>query len=229
MIRKGLIIAMLIAFSQGPALAQGWLDSVFGSGGLGLWNSGVGQQWNSPQFYGGSQVPGAPGGQMYGEQPLPQVTPGAAQQGYAPQAQGYPQVAPSYSQQGIYSDWHADRSAPVGPQQGQYAQPPQQYQPPQQVRCPTAARSSAPTVCSSTTAIPAAVRCSAATAICCAAPTTCSSQSPSSAATGSTTSGGGRCNASCVSSAPVRTPAGSAAGSSPARGAVCSWSTADDG
>jgi hypothetical protein len=132
MIRKGLIVAMLIAFSQGPALAQGWFDSVFGSGGLGLWNSGVGDQWNNPQFYGGSQAPGAQGGQLYGEQPLPQVTPGTAAQGYAPQAQAYPQAAPSYTQQGIYSDWHANQPAPIGPQAVEQYQPQEQYAPPQQ-------------------------------------------------------------------------------------------------
>ncbi len=144
MIRRGLIVAMLIAFSHGPALAQGWFDSVLGSGGLGLWNSGVGEQWNNPQFYGGSQVPGAQGGQQYGEQPLPQVTPGAPPQGYAPQAQSQPQVAPSYAQPGVYSDWNTDQPTPIGPQaqeqyqpqQQQYAPQQQQYQPPQTYAAP---------------------------------------------------------------------------------------------
>jgi hypothetical protein len=132
MIRKGLIVGALILCLQGPALAQGVLDSVFGSGGLGLWGeSNPAQQWNQPQFYGGSRIPEASGQESAGQAPQQYAQPGYAppQQGYAPPPGGYD----PYAQPGIYSDWHTQQPAAIGPP-GQEANPPdqQQYGAPQQ-------------------------------------------------------------------------------------------------
>jgi hypothetical protein len=126
---KGFMIAALILCLQGPAVAQGLLDSVFGSGGLGIWNSS------------GGQAPGIPGQEGTAQPPQGYGQPGTAPpQGYAPPQQSYgsPQGYNPYSQPGVYSDWHTQQPAPIGPEAQQQYPPEQQYPPAQQQQYPPA-------------------------------------------------------------------------------------------
>lgn len=113
MLRLGIFIVALILATNGMCLAQGFLDSVLGPGGLGIWggdssNLGNQQQYQQPPYQG------------------PQ-TPYPSYPGAAP---GYPQN-PYYNQQGVYGDWQNYPPATVGGTgQEQYA-PEQQYQAPQ--------------------------------------------------------------------------------------------------
>jgi hypothetical protein len=145
MLRTGLLTIAMIVALQGFCFGQGFLDSLLGPGGLGLWGSdSSGQQYNNPQMWGGAQgppqqpyqQPGAPGQQ---QMTYPQGYP----QGYPQQGYGYPQ-APGYGQpqQGVYADWQNYTPAPIGGDQQQYApqqesSPPQQYPAQQQYQAPT--------------------------------------------------------------------------------------------
>lgn len=144
MVRIAIAALVLVLVIPGLAPAQGLLDSIFGSGGLGLWGSGSdsGSQFN-PQSYGGYQYPGSQGQQPYpgGAQAAPGYPQGYAPPGYGPQAPGYyPQGQGYYpQQQGMYSDWqnYPYGAAGTAPQT-QYSAPPQQYQAPQQYTGPPA-------------------------------------------------------------------------------------------
>jgi hypothetical protein len=118
MLRKGILVVVLIAASQGFCFGQGFLDSVFGPGGLGIWGGDASNLTNQ-------QFQGAPQQQQ-------QVYPG--QQAQYP-ANAYPQN-PYYNQQGVYGDWQNYPAATIGPQgqypaEQQYQAPQQQYQQPQ--------------------------------------------------------------------------------------------------
>ncbi|MGO9572004.1 MAG: hypothetical protein ACLP5H_31165 [Desulfomonilaceae bacterium] len=132
MLRTGLLTIAMIVALQGFCFGQGFLDSLLGPGGLGLWGGDpAGQQYNNPQMWGGAQGPP--------QQPYQQPgAPGQQQMTYPPAgAQGYPQQGYGQPQQGVYSDWQNYPPAPVGGDQQQYAPPqepsaPQQYAAPQQ-------------------------------------------------------------------------------------------------
>jgi hypothetical protein len=145
MLRTGLLTIAMIVALQGFCFGQGFLDSLLGPSGLGLWGGGdaASQQYNNPQMWGGAQGPQQQPYQQPGAPGQQQMTypPAGAQgypQGYPQQGYGYPQ-APGYGQpqQGVYSDWQNYPPAPIGGDQQQYAPPqgtsaPQQYQTPQQ-------------------------------------------------------------------------------------------------
>ncbi|MBI5568826.1 MAG: hypothetical protein HY914_02680 [Desulfomonile tiedjei] len=142
-----IIMALLCVSLPGEAGAQGVLDSIFGSGGIGIWGGGGQEQFNSQQYYGGTQQGTAPETQFYGQNQagaqMSYPPPGYGQQPYGPQGYNSP-----YSQPGVYSDWHTQQPAILGqqgdqqyaaPPQQQYAAPPQQQQygaPPQQQQYP---------------------------------------------------------------------------------------------
>jgi hypothetical protein len=145
MIRTGLITIAMIVALQGFCFGQGFLDSLLGPGGLGLWGSGdaTSQQYNNPQMWSG--------GQGQAQQPYQQPGPGQQQmaypgaqggypQGYPQQGYGYPQ-AQGYQQQGVYADWQNYPPAPIGGNTQQYSatqgsEAPQQYQAQQQYQPP---------------------------------------------------------------------------------------------
>jgi hypothetical protein len=113
MLRKVILVAALIAATQGPCFGQGILDSVLGPGGLGIWG-GDSSNLTNQQFQGGQPQQQ----QVYPNQQAP--SPGA----------GYPQN-PYYNQQGVYGDWQNYPPATVGGAgQDQYPAD-QQYAPPQ--------------------------------------------------------------------------------------------------
>jgi len=125
---SAMILTLVLAWS-GMALAQGILDSIFGSGGLGIWGGGDSSQFNAQQYY-GSPPP------ELGQQGYPQQMPGqqpGMQYGYPqaqqPQGYGYPpaQPAPYGSQPGVNAEWYypppQEQAAPTGP-------PPVRYNPP---------------------------------------------------------------------------------------------------
>jgi hypothetical protein len=136
MLRTGLITIAMIAALQGICFGQGFLDSILGPGGLGLWGSGdaPSQQYNNPKMGRGAQGPTQ---QLY-QQPAAsgqqQTTypPAGAQaypRSYPEKGYGYPQQGYSYQQQGVHGD----------PQQysaTQVSSAPQQHQAPQQSRAP---------------------------------------------------------------------------------------------
>ena len=74
MLRTGLLTIAMIVALQGFCFGQGFLDSLLGPSGLGLWGGGdaASQQYNNPQMWGGAQgpqqqpyqQPGAPGQQQ---------------------------------------------------------------------------------------------------------------------------------------------------------------------
>ncbi|MEW6529513.1 MAG: hypothetical protein AB1473_01675 [Thermodesulfobacteriota bacterium] len=125
-------LAIVVSLS-GLAFAQGgFLDSIFGPSGLGLWGGGYDQQsvqqYNSPGFYGAPN----PAQQSYGQWPGQQPDMGYQQQmGYQQPAPYYPQ--PGYGETGPYPspgathpDWYQQQ------QQQQYTQtppPPVEYGP----------------------------------------------------------------------------------------------------
>lgn len=114
-----IILALLIsALLCGPCMAQGLMDSVLGPGGLGLYGNANPGPFNYQQYQNGSMYPG-------GQQSM-QPPDGGQQGAYPQQGYGY-QVPPYATQQGVYSDWHANQpSAPQGPPPVQYSAPPQQ-------------------------------------------------------------------------------------------------------
>ena len=61
MLRTGLLTIAMIVALQGFCFGQGFLDSLLGPGGLGLWGGGdaASQQYNNPQMWGGAQGPAA--------------------------------------------------------------------------------------------------------------------------------------------------------------------------
>jgi hypothetical protein len=124
MLRTGLVVIALVLALQCQASAQGFLDSIFGPSGLGLWGDSFTSQFNSPEPQAaGNQMPG----QMY--QGYPQA-PGYQQQ-YYPSQQGYApqQYAPQqYAPQG--QGYYPQPGGQVG------ATPPQQYSQPQQYASP---------------------------------------------------------------------------------------------
>ncbi len=119
MLRTGLVVIALVFSLQCQASAQGFLDSIFGPSGLGLWGDSFTSQFNSPEPY-------AAGNQMPGQMPY---------QGY-PQAPGYQQQYPP--QQGYAPQQYAPQGQSYYPQpEGQVgAAPPQQYSYPQQYASP---------------------------------------------------------------------------------------------
>lgn len=136
MLRVWLVALVLAVALQGIAYGQGFLDSILGPGGLGVWGSPqgqvpVGNQFNSPQFYGGSQDPNA----MYYQQPGLQGQPPSmtysqpAAPGYqqppAPQQYGYPNQG-YVSQPGVYGEWQNYQTPPTGPPPVRYSAPPPQ-------------------------------------------------------------------------------------------------------
>jgi hypothetical protein len=135
MLRVWIVALVLAVALQGSAYGQGVLDSILGPGGLGVWGTPqdqapIANQFNSPQFYRGSQDPNA----MYYQQPAlpgqqPSVTysqpaaPGYPQQ-TAPQQYGYPNQGYA-SQPGVYGQWQNYQPSPTG------APPPVRYSAPQ--------------------------------------------------------------------------------------------------
>jgi hypothetical protein len=136
MLRTGLVVIGLILALQCQASAQGFLDSIFGPSGLGLWGDNFTGQFNSPEPYAsGNQFPGQTQYQGYPQAPGYQQQYYPPQQGYAPQGQGYYQqpgaAAPqqySYSQQ--YAPTQQYGSQQYAPQQ---PAPVQQLTPQQRV------------------------------------------------------------------------------------------------
>lgn len=120
MLRIAVVILALVAVLQGTALGQGLLDSILGPGGFGLWGNQPGNQFDSPQYYGGNSAPNA---QMPWEQGYTQ---GYPPQGYAqPQVQGYPQG--SWQPSGaVYPDWQGYQPPGAAPPPVQYSAPPPQ-------------------------------------------------------------------------------------------------------
>ena len=119
MIRTGVLIIAVLVMLPGTALAQGLLDSIFGSGGLGIWGSQPGNQFDSPQYYGGTSAQGQQGvppgyGYTSPQQAAPQAQGYAYQQQVAPQVQGYGYPQQGYAQQtypqgqapGYRTGWH---------------------------------------------------------------------------------------------------------------------------
>ena len=130
MLRTGLVVIALVFALQCQASAQGFLDSIFGPSGLGLWGDSFTGQFNSPEPYAaGNQMPGQMPYQGYPQAPGAQQQYYPPQQGYAPQQYAPQQYAPqgqSYypqpeGQVGVAS------SAAVSSSPQQYA-PPQQYE-----------------------------------------------------------------------------------------------------
>ncbi|MGO9118158.1 MAG: hypothetical protein ACLQPD_11175 [Desulfomonilaceae bacterium] len=122
MLRTGLVVIALVFALQCQASAQGFLDSIFGPSGLGLWGDSFTSQFNSPEPY-------AAGNQMPGQMPYqgyPQA-PGAQQQYYPPQ-QGY--APQQYAPQG--QSYYPQPEGQVGAAHPQQDSSPQQYASPQQ-------------------------------------------------------------------------------------------------
>jgi len=146
MLRTGLLTIAMIVALQGLCFGQGFLDSLLGPSGLGLWSGSdpSAQQYNNPQMWGGApgqaqqpyQQPGGPGQQQM-TYPQGAYPPGYPQQGYGyQQPQGY-----SYQQQGVYGDWQNYPPAPIGGNPQQYSTTqespaPQQYPSQQQYQQP---------------------------------------------------------------------------------------------
>lgn len=105
----------------GPSMGQGFMDSVLGPGGLGLWGGPSSGQFNYQQYQQGTMYPGGQQG-MQGQtnqQPYQE----GPQGGYPPAGYGY-QMPPYATQQGVYSDWHVNQpAAPQGPPPVQYSAP----------------------------------------------------------------------------------------------------------
>lgn len=113
--KRAFLTVLIVISACGVCSAQGFLDSVFGTGGLGLWNSGdqFQPQVGAPQQ---QSYPGMPGNPQNPQQP-------------------YAQNAPVQQSQGVYSDWYSQPPAQMDGQdyqQGQYPAQQQQYYPPQQ-------------------------------------------------------------------------------------------------
>ena len=86
MLRTGLVVIALVFALQCQASAQGFLDSIFGPSGLGLWGDSFTSQFNSPEPYAaGNQMPGQMPYQGYPQAPGAQQQYYPPQQGYAPQ------------------------------------------------------------------------------------------------------------------------------------------------
>ncbi|MEJ2715991.1 MAG: hypothetical protein P8182_02460 [Deltaproteobacteria bacterium] len=132
MLRVLMVALALTVALQGMAYGQGFVDSILGPGGLGFWGTPQGQQpianqFNSPQFYQGSQGPNGQYFQQPGVQVQPPTVtysqpaaPGYAQPGVAPQPYGYPNQG-YVSQPGVYGQWQNYQAAPTG------APPPVRY------------------------------------------------------------------------------------------------------
>ncbi len=153
MMRILLILVTVLAVSQGPVMAQGILDSVFGPSGLGLWSSGSSSQEGTPQYFDGSPPPAQPqyppqyqqppqdyqsggnqapqqyqGPQQY-QAPQPYQAPQqypAPQPGQAPPGYGAPQGYGTY-QPGAQYQWESDQPPAAAPAPAvRYAPPPAQ-------------------------------------------------------------------------------------------------------
>lgn len=134
MLRICMVALALVIALEGAACSQGLFDSIFGSGGLGVWGGGqpqqpIVQQFNSPLFYGGARSPtqqyGPQQGYQGGQPPAayaPPVSPGYQQGGMPPQQYTY------QSQPGVYSNWQnrqpgVQYSAPQAQQAAPQPQP----------------------------------------------------------------------------------------------------------
>jgi len=145
MIRISAIVLTLVVALSGSALAQGgFMDAVFGPGGLGLWGGGDPSQFNVQQHYG-------PPPQDYGQQGYQQQgAPYGYQQGYPPQGYSYPQgqAMPYGNQPGVYADWYnypqGQTQAPSGPPPVRYTAPPGQAAPTPQVQAAPPPQAQAP-------------------------------------------------------------------------------------
>lgn len=145
MTRILLIVTTLIAMAQGPVMAQGILDSVFGPSGLGLWDSGSTNQGGGPQYFDGSPPPAQQPQfqqQYYQQSPQDYASGGyqAPQQYQAPpqqyQTQQQPQSPEGYGspygygtyQPGTQYQWESDQppAAAAAPPPARYAAPPMQ-------------------------------------------------------------------------------------------------------
>lgn len=153
MMRAWLAALIVTVAFHGIAYGQGFLDSVFGPSGFGMWGQGqmdqqTTQRFNSPEFYQGQMNPeqgqfpqGVPpqAPMQYGQQGAP---------GYYP-PQGAPQVQYYSNQPGAEGDWQGAQQpmmqqAPPG-YQVQQAPPPVRYAPQQQrVQGPPPAQSMQP-------------------------------------------------------------------------------------
>ncbi|MEW6349606.1 MAG: hypothetical protein AB1646_11135 [Thermodesulfobacteriota bacterium] len=134
MSKRVLLVVSLIVSVTGVAHGQGILDSVFGSGGLGLWGgnnvaANTAQRFNGPEFYGAPRQPSEHA------QLLAQAQQG---QGYyppqgMPEYQAYPPAQPGYQQYpgGQYAAPQTQQGygAPMPPPQYPQGAPPQQYAP----------------------------------------------------------------------------------------------------
>jgi len=149
MFRISAIVLTLVVALSGSALAQGgFMDSVFGPSGLGLWGGGDASQFNVQQHYG--PPPQDYGQQGYQQPGMPGQQPGAPYgypQGYPPQGYSYPQgqASPYGNQSGVYADWYnypqgqGQAQAPSGPPPVRYTAPPGQVAPAPQVQAPAPA------------------------------------------------------------------------------------------
>ena len=128
MARKISMVILVSALLCGPCMAQGFMDSILGPSGMGLYGGSNPGQFNYQQYQNGSMYPG-------GQQSMQQ--PGSEQPGgYPPQPYGYQPTPPYATQQGVYSDWHVNQpQGPQGPPPVQYSAPsaPQPGYPQQQV------------------------------------------------------------------------------------------------
>lgn len=93
-----------------PALGQGFMNSVFGEGGLGLWGGGTQQSvlntFNSPQFYGAPTArPGQYSAPGYGPQ-QGQAAQNNYQQPQQMNAQNYYHPNVYSNGRGLYPDWY---------------------------------------------------------------------------------------------------------------------------
>lgn len=155
MLRTGLITIAIIAVLQGICFAQGgFLDSIMGPGGLGLWGGGGGasQQYNNPKMWRDAQGSTQQPYQQPAASGQQQITypPAGAQaypRSYPEKGYGYPQQEYSCQQQGVHGDPQNCPPASIGGNPQQYSatqvssapeqhQAPQQYPAPQQPQAP---------------------------------------------------------------------------------------------
>lgn len=117
MTRKITMVMLISMLMCGQCLAQGFMDSILGPGGIGLYGASNTGQFNYQQYQNGSMYPAA------AQQSMQQ--PGYDQSGgYPPQQYGYQPPPPYGAQQGLYSDWHVNQpQGPQGPPPVQYSAP----------------------------------------------------------------------------------------------------------
>ncbi len=145
MLRTGLITIAMIAALQGICFGQGFLDSILGPSGLGLWGA-ASQQYKTPQTWEGAQGSSQQPYQNPATDGQQQITypPAGTQahlQGYPAKGDGYPQQGYNDQQQGVYGRPQNYTPSPIGGNPWQFSatqafSAPQQYQASQQSQDP---------------------------------------------------------------------------------------------